>query len=313
MRPRFLAAAALMLASLLAPVARAADNLYFFTSDGVRLHLIAAGPPNAQTVILVPGWTMPAWIFQPQIEAFSRRYRVVALDPRGQGDSDVPATGYDQDRRGQDIADLIAAARHPPRRARRLVARRPRRLAYVHQNGDRQPGRPGADRQLRRRGPAPPSRPPARAGGPRVDREVRDAELRPRHVPQQPRRGLPGPPDRHRTAHAARRRRRAAHLPRAAHLLAGRGLVRAQARSSTSSAPASPPRPATWSRTNPLAETDVFAIAGHALFVDEAGRFNAIARGLHPPPGLAVTGPAPRPPSGRCSSSPAPRSGLRPR
>ena len=53
--------------------------------------------------MLVPGWTMPAWIWQPQIDALSTRYRVIALDPRGPGESDLPAHGYDQTRRGQDI------------------------------------------------------------------------------------------------------------------------------------------------------------------------------------------------------------------
>jgi len=42
--------------------AHAAD-MQFTTSDGVRLHVIEAGPPQAQTIVFVPGWTMPAWIF----------------------------------------------------------------------------------------------------------------------------------------------------------------------------------------------------------------------------------------------------------
>jgi microsomal epoxide hydrolase len=51
---------------------------------------------------------MPGRIFVPQIEALSRRWRVVALDPRGQGGSEVPAGGYEPTRRGQDIRDLLA-------------------------------------------------------------------------------------------------------------------------------------------------------------------------------------------------------------
>src|SRR6185312_8142002 len=82
---------------------------FFRSSDGVRLHYLEAGSPRALTIVLVPGWTMPAWIWGPQLSAFSRSYHVIAFDPRGQGESDVPEWGYEPFRRGQDIADLIAA------------------------------------------------------------------------------------------------------------------------------------------------------------------------------------------------------------
>ena len=93
--------------------ADAADQ-YLTTSDGVRLHYTDSAPAvvpgrASRTVLLfVPGWTMPGWIFAPQVAAFAPSYRVVVLDPRGQGDSDVAPSGYNQDRRGQDIAELIA-------------------------------------------------------------------------------------------------------------------------------------------------------------------------------------------------------------
>jgi len=85
-----------------------AQSRFFFTSDGVRLHYLEAGPRSGHTIVFVPGWTMPAWIWQPQIAAFAQRYHVVAFDPRGQGDSDAPASGYEPGRRGQDIAELIS-------------------------------------------------------------------------------------------------------------------------------------------------------------------------------------------------------------
>jgi microsomal epoxide hydrolase len=56
---------------------------------------------------------MPAWIFGPQITAFASVCRVIAFDPRGQGDSEVPASGYTAARRGQDIAELLDAVRAP--------------------------------------------------------------------------------------------------------------------------------------------------------------------------------------------------------
>lgn len=86
----------------------AAESRTFITSDGARLHYLEAGPSGARTVVFVPGWTMPAWIFQGQIDALDDRYHVVALDPRGQGESEVTRFGYTRERRGRDIGELIA-------------------------------------------------------------------------------------------------------------------------------------------------------------------------------------------------------------
>jgi non-heme chloroperoxidase len=94
-----------------------ATSHYFTTSDGVHLHYIDAQPtegaPASHVLVFIPGWTMPGWIFGPQITAFARFCRVIAFDPRGQGDSEVPATGYTAARRGQDIAELLDAVRAP--------------------------------------------------------------------------------------------------------------------------------------------------------------------------------------------------------
>jgi non-heme chloroperoxidase len=103
-------ATSLLLALLwFAPAAQAqVMDRFFLSSDGVRLHYLETGPSKARTLVFVPGWTMPAWIWAPQIEAFAPRYHVVAFDPRGQGDSSAPADGYEPVRRGRDIAELIA-------------------------------------------------------------------------------------------------------------------------------------------------------------------------------------------------------------
>ncbi len=60
----------------------AAKSGYFTTSDGVRLHYVEAG--SGPAIVFVPGWTNSAWIWEPQIQHFSKKYRVVALDPRFQ-------------------------------------------------------------------------------------------------------------------------------------------------------------------------------------------------------------------------------------
>jgi non-heme chloroperoxidase len=80
------------------------DN-YFTTSDGVKLHYLESG--SGSTILFVPGWTMPAEIWQPQIDYFSRKYHVVAIDPRSQGSSEKPAEGNYPGRRAQDYKELI--------------------------------------------------------------------------------------------------------------------------------------------------------------------------------------------------------------
>lgn len=101
----FLTLGAVTLAAAQTPPTR---DHNFITSDHIRLHYSESGPATAPMVILIPGWTMPAWIFAPQIRALSPHYHVIAFDPRGQGSSQIAPSGYNQFRRGQDIAELIA-------------------------------------------------------------------------------------------------------------------------------------------------------------------------------------------------------------
>ncbi len=98
-------------ALLAAPAAAAASSRVFRTSDGVRLHYLVAG--SGPTLAIIPGWCMPAWIFGPQLEALSGRFRVAVLDPRGQGRSDIPRSGYEPARRGRDVTEFVAELGEP--------------------------------------------------------------------------------------------------------------------------------------------------------------------------------------------------------
>jgi len=73
--------------------------------------MIAATPAHAPAppvIALVPGWCMPAAIWQNQLTALGERHATIALDPRGQGESDVPATGYNFARRAADLHEFLA-------------------------------------------------------------------------------------------------------------------------------------------------------------------------------------------------------------
>jgi microsomal epoxide hydrolase len=90
------------------------QNRAVITSDGVRLNTleqspVAAGAVSAlsPTVVLLPGWCMPATIWRAQLDAFGARWTTIAMDPRGQGDSAIPAGGYTADRRADDLHDVL--------------------------------------------------------------------------------------------------------------------------------------------------------------------------------------------------------------
>ncbi len=92
-----------------------------YTSDGVQLSVLECQPAGAATrdgpgadpgdraltIVLLPGWCMPAAIWREQLLGLGERWRTLAIDPRGQGESQVPATGYTADRRADDVHDVL--------------------------------------------------------------------------------------------------------------------------------------------------------------------------------------------------------------
>ena len=68
------------LSALAAPV----GSKFFTNRDGLRLHYLEAGH-GQKTVVLIPGWLMPAAVFRLQLEALGEQFRVLAFDPRSQG------------------------------------------------------------------------------------------------------------------------------------------------------------------------------------------------------------------------------------
>jgi non-heme chloroperoxidase len=79
-------------------------------ADGVRIHLLADGPENAtRTLLLIPGWLTSARIWRAQIRFFAARGdRVIAMDPRSQGESSVICSHDDPESRARDIRQIIA-------------------------------------------------------------------------------------------------------------------------------------------------------------------------------------------------------------
>jgi non-heme chloroperoxidase len=248
---------------------------FFQSTDGVQLHYLEAGPPTAHTLVFVPGWTMPAWIFMPQIMAFSARYHVVAFDPRGQGDSAAPPEGYEPVRRGRDVAELIA------RLSGRVVVVGWSlgvldTLASIHVAGDQR-----------------------LAGLVLVDNSVGEEPAPPPYKPGPPRRG---PPPNHAQSMKAfvrgmfRRPQPAAYIdrlteatlrtpPDASRLLLAYPVPRSYWKEAVYATrvpvlyvirPRWVAQGENLMRNRPNTEMEVFTDAGHALFIDDAARFNSV-------------------------------------
>ena len=262
-------------ALLLAPASSWARDAQFTTSDGVRLHIIEEGEPSQHTIVFVPGWTMPAWIFEPQLTAFAPRYHVVALDPRGQGESEIAASGYDHLRRGRDIAELIAALGNKPVVLVGWSLGVLDSLGYIAQYGDANvAGLVLIDNSIGENPPPVASRGPARRG-PRLQREAKMRQFV---------RGMfahsPGELYLERLTEDALRT-----PPEVAAALSSYPAPRTYWRDAIYSVvqpilyvvrPRFAGQAANLAAKDPIAETAEFTTAGHALFVDEPARFNAL-------------------------------------
>src|SRR5437762_2783262 len=61
--------------------------------EGLKLHYLVAG--NGPAVILLHGYTQTSRMWRPIIPLLAERFRVIAPDLPGIGDSDIPANGLD--------------------------------------------------------------------------------------------------------------------------------------------------------------------------------------------------------------------------
>ena len=81
------------------------ESKYFCVSPGIELHYLEKG--EGRPLVFIPGLTFSGEIFKAQLEYFSGNYRVIAIDPRGQGLSAKTVDGNDYMTHGRDLAALI--------------------------------------------------------------------------------------------------------------------------------------------------------------------------------------------------------------
>ena len=120
-------------------------------ANGVELFYRESGH-GPQTIVFSHGLLMDQSMFEAQRAAFEGRYRVIAYDHRGQGQSQDPGHGQDMDTLTADAAALIQALNAAPCHfvglsmggfvGMRLAARRPalvRTLTLMNTGPDREP------------------------------------------------------------------------------------------------------------------------------------------------------------------------------
>lgn len=81
------------------------NSRYFKTSDGVNLHYLEAG--SGPPLVMIPGWSQSAEQFKYQIDALSDRFRCIAIDMRGHGDSEKVEFGYKIQRLAKDLHEFL--------------------------------------------------------------------------------------------------------------------------------------------------------------------------------------------------------------
>src|SRR5271154_3068068 len=77
--------------------------------NGFDLYYEDTGGTGRETIVFAHGLLWSGKMFGAQVEHLKSRYRVITYDHRGQGQSEVTATGYDMDSLAEDEAELIKA------------------------------------------------------------------------------------------------------------------------------------------------------------------------------------------------------------
>ncbi len=77
----------------------------FAVANGIRQHYVIGG--KGEPLVLLHGWPETWWEFHKVMPALAEHYRVIAVDLRGGGDTDTPASGFDKKTMARDIYELI--------------------------------------------------------------------------------------------------------------------------------------------------------------------------------------------------------------
>lgn len=81
----------------------------FIDCRGIKIHCLTENIHSRErpSILFVPGVMMPAWIWDKQLDYFSKNYRVVAMDPRSQGESEQCSEGHYALSLAEDIKGIV--------------------------------------------------------------------------------------------------------------------------------------------------------------------------------------------------------------
>ncbi|MEV6430039.1 alpha/beta hydrolase [Nocardia sp. NPDC051463] len=103
-------------ASLNAPTV-AHEVIPVTTVDGARLRVHAYGPADGEVIVLIHGWSCSIEYWNPQINAFADRYRVVCYDQRGHGESQLGTLDIGAQSLADDLSTVLDATLRRGQRA----------------------------------------------------------------------------------------------------------------------------------------------------------------------------------------------------
>ena len=91
-------------------------------SNGIQLHYeeMGSGP---ETIVFSHSYLADHFHFNPQMQALKDRYRCIAFDHRGHGQSEITDNGYEMENLYKDAVGFIEALDCAPHAARRLPGR----------------------------------------------------------------------------------------------------------------------------------------------------------------------------------------------
>jgi pimeloyl-ACP methyl ester carboxylesterase len=79
----------------------------FVPAGGLNFHVAEAG--EGEPVLLLHGWPQHWYAWRLVIPALAERYRVLAVDLRGFGWSDIAWEGFEKENMADDVANVMAA------------------------------------------------------------------------------------------------------------------------------------------------------------------------------------------------------------
>ena len=100
---------------LIASANTAAGAQMLETEPGVQIRVIDAGQKASPvTLVFIPGWRFTADVWREQIDHFSKKYRVISLDPRSQGASTKALDGNTPETRAADLHEILRQLKAGP-------------------------------------------------------------------------------------------------------------------------------------------------------------------------------------------------------